>query len=27
MRTTGMCVEDVGDRANWRFRAKMADPK
>jgi len=27
MRTAGVCVEDVGDWAKWRFRTKVADPK
>jgi len=27
MKTAGMCVEDVGDWAKWRFRTKVADHK
>jgi len=27
MRTANVCVENVGDRAKWRFLTKVADPK
>jgi hypothetical protein len=27
MKSAGVCTEDVGDRAKWRFRTKVADPK
>jgi len=27
MRTAGVCMDDVGDRAKWRFRTKVVDPK
>jgi len=27
MRIAGVCVNDVGDRVEWRLRTKVADPK
>jgi len=27
MRADGLCVGDVENRDNWRFRKKVADPK
>jgi len=27
MRTAGVCVEDMGDLAKWRFKRKVIDPK
>jgi len=27
MRTVGLCVEDVKNRDNWRFKTKVADSK